>query len=692
MKRIAIAMLAVVVVVGAQTKDEAQRLLKAAKNTEFVDGDLNGAIKQYRAIVSKYAKTDRGVAAAALMDMAECHQKMGDAEARKIYEQVVKEYGDQKEAVALARTKLGSAPKPITLKQAWSGPKVDVYGSISPDGRYLSFVDWKNHGNLALHDLTTGADRTIAPGGEAEYSTISRDGKTVAYAWYKPNLGRYEVRLANLNGDPKPRTLYDNEDVEETAPYDWSPDGNWIAVSVRRKDHTAQLGLLSSRDGSLRVLKSINWRGATRMFFSPDGRFVAYDLLVGDAADQRDVFVLAVDGSRETAAAASPSEDVVMGWSPDGRYLLFASTRTGSMGLWALAMRDGKPQGQPELLKAGIGTFESSMGVTASGALYFGRIGGIRDVEIVPVDWAEDKLLGPPANAIQKFVGSNSHPSWSADGKLLSCVSLRDPTGANKILVIVSVDAGKVVREVRPRMGFISDAQISPDGNAFLVAGTDLRGRRGIFHVEVPTGETTPLVMPEEPADAGPAEQAVNPRWAPDGKSFFFIRTSRDHGAPTAAIIEKELASRAEKQIIQDPHFGGMRMSPDGRWIATGTTDPTTHSTAILLVPAHGGEPRELLRATGPAQLRFPGWAPGSRALIVQKSLTGDWAKSREIWMIPIDGGEPRRMEVNLASLPNVSALQFSPDGRYIAYETSSGSLAEVSVLENFIPAPGNAK
>jgi hypothetical protein len=111
-----------------------------------------------------------------------------------------------------------------------------------------------------------------------------------------------------------------------------------------------------------------------------------------------------------------------------------------------------------------------------------------------------------------------------------------------------------------------------------------------------------------------------------------------------------------------------------------------------LLIPARGGQPRELLRANGPAQFRIPGWAPGSRSLIVWKSLTGDWTKastSSETWMLPIDGGEPRRMEVNLASLHatnSPASVQFSPDGRYIAYDTDSGSLSEVSVLENFLP------
>ena len=47
----------------AQKTDSAQALLRTAIDKATVDGDLAGAIKQYQAIVDKYGKTDRSVAA-----------------------------------------------------------------------------------------------------------------------------------------------------------------------------------------------------------------------------------------------------------------------------------------------------------------------------------------------------------------------------------------------------------------------------------------------------------------------------------------------------------------------------------------------------------------------------------------------------------------------------------------------------
>lgn len=111
------------------------------------------------------------------------------------------------------------------------------------------------------------------------------------------------------------------------------------------------------------------------MFFSPDGRYLAYDLPMSDTdPNERDLFVIAVDGARE-AHVVAPGQDCVMGWSPDGTRLLFASDRMGALGLWALPMADGQAQGAPALVKADIAP--AAIGMTKSGGLFTAvEIGG----------------------------------------------------------------------------------------------------------------------------------------------------------------------------------------------------------------------------------------------------------------------------------------------------------------------------
>ena len=131
---------------GAQKQDDAERQLRAAINTELVDGNLKAAIEQYKKIAES---KDRSVAAKALLHMAECYQKLCDSEAQKIYDRVVREFADQKDAASVARAHLGrteanATSAGMTSRRVW-GPSpamswsfLDAAGAtISGDGRFL---------------------------------------------------------------------------------------------------------------------------------------------------------------------------------------------------------------------------------------------------------------------------------------------------------------------------------------------------------------------------------------------------------------------------------------------------------------------------------------------------------------------------------------------------------------------------
>jgi tetratricopeptide (TPR) repeat protein len=77
---------------------------EAAKKVESVDGDLKGAIERYKTLAQN---NDRAVAARALVRLAECYRKLGEADARAVYERVVREFADQVESAAAARARLG---------------------------------------------------------------------------------------------------------------------------------------------------------------------------------------------------------------------------------------------------------------------------------------------------------------------------------------------------------------------------------------------------------------------------------------------------------------------------------------------------------------------------------------------------------------------------------------------------------
>ena len=342
-------------------------------------------------------------------------QEARGSTAIKVFERVVREFGDQKQAADAARAGLASVaatgPAATVNRQLWTGPDVDTMGTITADGRYLSFTDW-NTGNLAIRDMSRGTWRPLTNKAGydddpdyAQESAISRDGTQVAYAWYNQKTDRYDLRLLKIDAAPgtRPRILYDNADVSWIAPHDWLVDGETLLVQLQRVDRTAQIGFIAVKDGSFRALKSIEWQGSSRIFLSPDGTQIAYDLpQQGNRA--RDVFVLRTDGSREVAIAPHAAMDLVAGWSPDGGSVLFASDRAGSLGLWSVGFANGQPSGAPALIKSDLGPFTGSVGMTRTGAFVYGVRTQAVKVLMASVDLDSGKLVSGPTEPFENYL------------------------------------------------------------------------------------------------------------------------------------------------------------------------------------------------------------------------------------------------------------------------------------------------
>ena len=101
--------------VNAQSPRSAEVQMKAAQQKAEVEGDLKGAIEAYKKVVAA-AGSNRALAAEALVRMADCYEKLGDAEARNVYERIVRDYADSKRRQWFSRALAWAAPRRPTQR------------------------------------------------------------------------------------------------------------------------------------------------------------------------------------------------------------------------------------------------------------------------------------------------------------------------------------------------------------------------------------------------------------------------------------------------------------------------------------------------------------------------------------------------------------------------------------------------
>jgi Tol biopolymer transport system component len=641
-------------------------LFQKALAAERADGNMQQVIQLYERIAKEFA-ADRALAAKALLRLGDCYQKVGEAKAQAVFEQVVRQFADQTDAAAEARARLAAFTRAparsggIVTRQVWKDKDVDTTGTISADGRYLSFTDWTT-GDLAVRDLATGSNRRLTNKGTwaesedyAELSVMRPDGRQVAYAWYSEDRDRYDLRMVDISTDkPSPSILYENVDVDWIAPMDWSADGRWIAVELGREDRSAQIGLVSAADGSLRVLKSVDWRNSTDLVFSPDSRYLAFDLPHGDRSQQRDVFVMAIDGSREVPVVVDRADNSVVAWTPDGKRLLFVSDRRGSTDLWAIAIDEGRPREDASLVKSDFGR-QIGVGTTRTGALYFGVLPGGFALYTASVDFQAGKVL---TRAAPLSGPAARQPDWSPDGRYLAYQVRRRSQRGTPVLAVRSEATGDV-RELRLDLNYFQWPRWAPDGRSLIVSGQDRKARPGMYRIDAQTGAVAPL-MQSLPGTGQLAE------WLPDGKRIIYRRI--DSALKESVIVERDLDSGREREVFRrrdgiDPRF--IAVSPDGRHLAFAAANRAAKTSGLFVVPLEGGPLRELLQVAVPQQLTWPSWTRDGRSVLFRKDLSTESETASEMWMIPFDGGRARKLDFGLGGIRGVRA---HPNGNQVVF------------------------
>lgn len=681
------------------SQQTAGELFEKALYMEEAQGELQKAIDLYKEILEQFPN-DREIAAKAQLHIGLCYEKLGLTEAPKAYQKVLDDFPEQKEAVKVAKEKLSvllraqtfieKEDKEFNIRKVWAGPVTDTLGAPSPDGKYLSFVDW-NTGDLAIRELSSGKNRHLTDKGSwlqsqefALFSRWSPDGKRIVYNWYnKEEL--FDLRIIGLDS-PKPQILYSVKKMEYVHPFAWSPDGKHILIAIT-EENGGKVGLISVEDGSFRVLKTLDRRiykfALSGFVYSPDGKYIAFSFPPDKDTQKGDIFLLSIDGKHEIPLINHPAHDILLGWAADGKWILFASDRTGTLDAWAIQVADGVSQRSPVMIKKDLGQIEP-LGFTRNGSFYYGISNIMTDIYTVSLDPDTGKILSQPAKATQRYEGSNACPDFSSDGKYLAYISGRGPEPIRRnVLCIRDVQTGKE-REIRPELTRFSYPRWSPDSQFVSVEGTDKTGRMGIYKIDVQTGAVESIVQVD-------SEIVIySHRWSKDGKAIFYARSDPDTKGPrdfkSSRIFIHDVTSGQEKVLPGSPSDAkDIDVSPDGRWLVLLNRDKKR---VLRIMPTSGGEPRAIHSFEQQGNFIIgPAWiARGRYILFSQEKPDSDEAvMDWELVRILAEGGEPQRLGLVMTQFRHFSV---HPDGQQIAFHSRGSKIRwpEIWIMENFLP------
>jgi Tol biopolymer transport system component len=607
----------------------------------------------------------------------------------------------------------------VKVRQVWADSRTNSLGMPSPDGRYLSFVDWET-GDLAVRDLVTGENIRLTgnaarPGNReyAYFSTISPDSRQVAYAWFNEDEF-YDLRIAQIpepkslpllntslrsvtelisssdyparqprpHSAAKPRTLYRSDKVQFIKPAGWSEDGKYILALFFGKSILNQIVLVSVEDGSVQVLKHPFWIYPKKMSLSPDGRFVVYGLNQEPPYLQRDIFILPTDGSPEITLVKHVANDLFPVWAPDGKNVLFASDRDGTLDAWLQAVEDGHPLGPPIKVKTDIGRM-MPLGFTRDGAFFHALKTGDEDGYFARFDPDGGKLLDSPRHVSDHYRNVNRSPDWSPDGSelaFLTHVGTENQGLEFRVISIRSTETGEERQLDTPRLSYLNWLRWAPDGKSLLVGGSDTNNNGGLYQIDAQTGEVTPVIRgPFVPPRGYLAEPA------PDGKGVYYVHEDLRETAMTLRFRNLETGVERDLYSVEAPSkITSLARSPDGESIAFGLSQGNrTEARRVMVVDAAGGDPRELLKLKKPLVSGLA-WSLDGDHLLFSKA----GSPTPQMWQLSVKNGKSRCLGIETKTDARIS---LHPDGHRIAYTAGKTNL-EIWAMEDFLPQRSSAR
>ncbi len=353
---------------------------------------------------------------------------------------------------------------------------------------------------------------------------------------------------------------------------------------------------------------------ATGPIFSPDGKLVAF---TGNFDTNPDVYVVPAAGGEPRRLTTHPDGDTAVGWTPDGKHILFRSQRetySRFEKLFTVSVEGGFPQELP--LPMGVqGAFSPDA----------------KQLAYVPL-WNRN-----PAIAIKNYRGGRTSPIW-----------------------IARLEDSSVTPIPRDNSNDYNPLWIG-DKVYFL---SDRAGANTLFSYDPKTRAVTQLVPNDgfdlKSASAGPGAIVYEQFGS---LNLYDLASGRTRAVPVR--LQADLAlTRPHLEKIPSRQLGQASISPSGARAVFEVRGE------IVTVPAEKGDIRNLTRTPGVAD-RDPSWSPDGKTLAYFSDESGEY----QLHLRDQGGLGPVR-KIDLGPSPSFFYnLSWSPDSKQIAYSDKRGAL-----------------
>lgn len=196
--------------------------------------------------------------------------------------------------------------------------KQHFYPSLSPDGKsvlYSAFVETDNYDVYELYLADGSVNRLTSAYGKEIAPELSPDGEFITYTRWSPSTEKYQVMVADHNGD-------DAGNIHRITGWDptWSPDAKRILFASDMRG-SIQLYIIK-RDGSdLQVITNLpSIRG--RSDWSADGNYI---ITYSGEPWKRELYIMNADGTNVHQLTPSGGNSQGPSFSPDGKWVVFTA-------------------------------------------------------------------------------------------------------------------------------------------------------------------------------------------------------------------------------------------------------------------------------------------------------------------------------------------------------------------------------